>query len=461
MLPKKSPANSKNVEQEEVSDSGKKPDKPASIATLKKDTPAPVKRLKKEEVFYLAFEGGGGKGVTYLGAIKTLESLGLLPIPKLPKKRQIRGVSGTSAGAITALVLALGYTSEDLEGLLKQSEKFKAFFDKPNPGIYRVVDLIKIQDGILSMQGFDSYVDAKLVSARLSRLERIASLIKLLIPKSEDLILKIIQEDLQGYLYNLFYDRGLFPGFAVQDFFESLLREYYYSFDKSIRSKFVKSKSPEMMTFSELYELNKLHLALTGVNVSTKKSQLFSHKTTPDFPVAVAAAISMNVPILFKPVRLVNPYIDLTGTGNKVDEGYWVDGGVQNNLPLHAFDDLEDNPNRDLSRGISGLHKNMLGLRLTPGAPSSNKFRSSNDNYMEQSIDDPLFKIIKAYIIDLLDSFMAPAEEGQIRTPQERIQTIELYTWDLALTDFAPSPEKSKEPIDNAKKAVKQYFENN
>ncbi|MGH8160694.1 MAG: patatin-like phospholipase family protein, partial [Gammaproteobacteria bacterium] len=48
----------------------------------------------------LVFEGGGVKGIAYAGAIAELEKRGMLA--------DVRRVGGTSAGAITACLLALG-----------------------------------------------------------------------------------------------------------------------------------------------------------------------------------------------------------------------------------------------------------------------------------------------------------------------------------------------------------------
>jgi len=35
-----------------------------------------VMKVAKENVNYLVFEGGGGKGITYIGAVHALEELG-------------------------------------------------------------------------------------------------------------------------------------------------------------------------------------------------------------------------------------------------------------------------------------------------------------------------------------------------------------------------------------------------
>ncbi|MEO5563711.1 MAG: patatin-like phospholipase family protein [Chitinophagaceae bacterium] len=68
----------------------------------------------------LVFEGAGIRGIAYCGAIRELESKGLLA--------GIEKVGGTSAGAVTALCISLGYTSEEITELL-YSTNFKKFND--------------------------------------------------------------------------------------------------------------------------------------------------------------------------------------------------------------------------------------------------------------------------------------------------------------------------------------------
>lgn len=68
----------------------------------------------------LVFEGGGVKGVAYVGALRVLEQRGIMP--------QIKRVAGTSAGAITAACVAMGFTSDQLEKLLMDLD-FTTFMD--------------------------------------------------------------------------------------------------------------------------------------------------------------------------------------------------------------------------------------------------------------------------------------------------------------------------------------------
>jgi NTE family protein len=56
----------------------------------------------------LVFEGGGVKGIGLAGALATLEERGYMP----------QNIAGTSAGAITAALLAAGYSAADLKQII-------------------------------------------------------------------------------------------------------------------------------------------------------------------------------------------------------------------------------------------------------------------------------------------------------------------------------------------------------
>jgi len=72
----------------------------------------------------LVFEGGGVKGIAYAGALQVLTDCGILP--------QIKQVAGTSAGAITATLVALGYTAPEIRSII-MSMDFKTFEDGWDP----------------------------------------------------------------------------------------------------------------------------------------------------------------------------------------------------------------------------------------------------------------------------------------------------------------------------------------
>src|SRR3954468_3471102 len=68
----------------------------------------------------LVFEGAGVRGIAYCGALKEMESRGVMD--------KVERVAGTSAGALMALAVSLGYSSEELAGQISNTN-FKDFND--------------------------------------------------------------------------------------------------------------------------------------------------------------------------------------------------------------------------------------------------------------------------------------------------------------------------------------------
>lgn len=122
-------------------------------------------KLKFDNLEYIVMEGGGARGAAYLGAIRALEKemqkrmaapssnirLDCLPGKKIPALLDyvwdtgdraglpvIKGIAGSSAGAITTFALALGFNSDEIEGILRYP--FKTFLLDTDAGVYRMVD---------------------------------------------------------------------------------------------------------------------------------------------------------------------------------------------------------------------------------------------------------------------------------------------------------------------------------
>jgi NTE family protein len=68
----------------------------------------------------LVFEGAGVRGIAYAGALAELENRNILS--------QIENVGGTSAGAIAAMCVALGYSSKDIQRITDET-KLQRFND--------------------------------------------------------------------------------------------------------------------------------------------------------------------------------------------------------------------------------------------------------------------------------------------------------------------------------------------
>ena len=81
---------------------------------------------KSNDSFDVVFEGGGAKGVVFAGALRELDARGM----------KTRRLVGTSAGAITATLIAAGYSAEQIEAAIQEKTEsgepvFSTFMDIP------------------------------------------------------------------------------------------------------------------------------------------------------------------------------------------------------------------------------------------------------------------------------------------------------------------------------------------
>jgi len=77
----------------------------------------PFFSFDKDKYFDAVFEGGGIRGIGYVGAARAFEEAGY----------RFRRVAGTSAGAIVAALLASGYSAKEMHEIMTTQMDFKTF----------------------------------------------------------------------------------------------------------------------------------------------------------------------------------------------------------------------------------------------------------------------------------------------------------------------------------------------
>lgn len=101
----------------------------------------------------LVFEGGGVKGIAYGGALEILAEKKILA--------EIERVAGTSAGAITAGLLALGFSHQEITEILK-STNFRHFMDGSFLGnLFGFIKFYGWFKGKVFQRWFESLVEKK------------------------------------------------------------------------------------------------------------------------------------------------------------------------------------------------------------------------------------------------------------------------------------------------------------
>lgn len=82
----------------------------------------------------LVFDGGGARGIAFIGCIKALEEQNMM--------QDIKKIIGTSVGAIIATAVAIGYTSEEMKDIL-MTKDFTDFQDNSRYLIINALQFIK------------------------------------------------------------------------------------------------------------------------------------------------------------------------------------------------------------------------------------------------------------------------------------------------------------------------------
>lgn len=231
----------------------------------------------------LVFEGGGAKGIAFVGALEEF----------LPRHSFGRLV-GTSAGAIVAAFLAAGYSPAEMLAALGEEVDGRPIFTtflqrptwRPRPTDPPARALL---GGALAL---------------LPIYRHLASLTT------------------QG-------------GWYAADAFLAWLRA---GLDRPTPSG--KPRRFSHLTLGEFYAQTGRHLTLIGADITANQLLILNHNTAPACPLVMAVRISMSVPLLWQEViweEAWGPYLGESVTGHRM-----VDGGVISSFPLELLLSRDD-----------------------------------------------------------------------------------------------------------------------
>jgi predicted acylesterase/phospholipase RssA len=290
----------------------------------------------------LVFEGGGAKGMVFVGALQELFK---------DNSHTTGRLLGTSAGAITAALLAAGYTPEEMLTALGEKDSrgkpiFESFLGDPAP--------------------FDSE------AVRSSALRRLLGELNLpFVPdfveeKVDDWIASRLAENTVGRRLFSFVERG--GWYSADPFVAWLQRMMDTGQVNGTPRKF------SALTLEEFYAATKSEMTLVAADTNGSCMLLLNHRTAPDCPVVWAVRMSMSIPFLWQEVewqRGWGPYYAWSADAERLVENditghAIVDGGLLSNFPIALF--LADSPD---VRAVVGLTQtdNILGLLIDEAVP--------------------------------------------------------------------------------------------
>lgn len=272
----------------------------------------------------LVLEGGGAKGMVFVGAMQEFEARG----------HTFDRLLGTSAGAITATFLAAGYSTQEMMAALSEKENgqpaFASFMGPPADfndeavsnsstlALLRSIDLPFVSNKI------EGKIDEWLARTLMRRSQNLFALIERGGWFSADKFLTWLQRKL---------DEGEFQG---------------------------KRRNFSDMTLGEFHAATGRDLSLIASNTSSGRMLVLNHKTAPGLPVVWAVRMSMSIPMVWPEVEWQanwGPYLDKDVTGHLM-----VDGGLLSNFPIELL--ISDEEHIGAVMGEKKAGSRVLGLLI-------------------------------------------------------------------------------------------------
>lgn len=249
----------------------------------------------------LVFEGGGAKGMVFVGACQEFFDRG----------HTFDRLLGTSAGAITAALMAAGYRPEEMLEALTEKENgksvFAGFMAMPPPfsdeeirtsAIRRVLEAIDIK---LLFDPWEKWLDDKLAQA-LAENEQFRHVLALI-------------------------ERG---GWYAADPFITWLEK---KLDSGTWSGGQRAFSK--MTLSQLFDATGVEVSVVASDTTDGRLLVLNHRTAPDCPVVWAVRMSMSIPLVWDEVIWKSSWGKYLG--RDMTDHAIVDGGLLSNFPIELF----------------------------------------------------------------------------------------------------------------------------
>ncbi|MDP9415061.1 MAG: patatin-like phospholipase family protein, partial [Pseudomonadota bacterium] len=258
---------------------------------------------------FVAFSGGGAKGVVHVGALKALEE----------RNVQLKGVAGTSAGAIVAALTAAGFRADDLiDG--SSARTILDRLSQIDPALKRARDLFG-RGGWWRVRLFRMALRQPIpVPVLLALLWAIPPLLAILVTwlaPRQAVWWAVAGWAVAGGALWLLY-RQVIGGLADVRRFRDALAEL-------LRRQLFPHEPDRVVRMGDFGRDGRPELKIVSANLACRALHLFSADRTPHTPVADAVAASICLPVIFRPWA--------------IDGELHVDGGFVSNLPAWPFDE--------------------------------------------------------------------------------------------------------------------------
>lgn len=361
----------------------------------------------------MVFEGGGAKGMVFVGAMEVFESRG-----------HTHGrLLGTSAGAITAALLAAGYqTQEMLESLSEKVDGHSVFED------FMAVPPALERDEIHSSATRELLrnIDLPFIPDRFEE-------------KLDDQLAEWLAAQPSLRCVFSFVERG---GWYSADNFVTWLQR---KLDSGTNQG--QPRQYSHMTLAQFHAASGKDLSLVAADTTRGVMLVLNHRTAPDLPLVWSVRMSMSVPLLWQEVVWQPEWGQYRGRdmrGHSI-----VDGGLLSNFPIELF----------VSRALPvvtvmgpDVSENVLGMMIdekleVPGAESAAATPSAfslGELKTVQRISNLVNTATSARDKSIIDEF----EHLVVRLPAKG----------YGMTEFNMTDERRELLVEAGRQTMKDYF---
>ncbi|MCK4898037.1 MAG: patatin-like phospholipase family protein, partial [Anaerolineales bacterium] len=370
------------------------------------------------------FEGGGAKGMVFIGAFQELQARGHTPARLL----------GTSAGSIMATLLAAGYGTQEMSAALSEKQDgepvFLGFLEAPptpsRDEIQHSAMRKLLQD--INLRFVPDAIETKLDDAIASALATSSQ---------------------TNRIYSFIEHGGLFAAQNFLDWMKTKLNSGAYPLERGAHPKGEARRFGDM-NLAEFHQATGIELSLVAADTSGSQMLILNHHTAPDCPVVWAVRMSMSVPLLWEEV-VWQPewggYRDKDISGHTV-----VDGGLLSNFPIELF--ISNSPHvTDIMGEKITDQLSVLGFLIdetveVPGAPVPEPVEKDFDISQLRTVNrikNLLNTMTQAHDKIVMDAF----ERFVIHLPAKGYGTIE----------FGMSDERREALVTAGRVATATYFD--
>ena len=278
----------------------------------------------------LVFEGGGAKGMVFVGALRELERRG----------HTFGRFLGTSAGAIVATFAAAGLTMQEMLDALNEKDAqgvpvFKQFLGRPRPFTRQDIQSSVTRQALqaIDLPGVPDNVEAYI----------------------DRIVLYLMTRDEFAHVFS-FVERG---GWYSADTFVQWAQA---KLDQATPGG--RRRELSRQTFAEFHRATGRELSLVAADTTDSRMLVLNHRTAPLVPVVWGMRMSMSLPLLWQEVVWQPEWGDYMGrplAGHRV-----VDGGLLSNFPIELF--LSSDPHVTALMGHR-TSQGVLGLLIDESLP--------------------------------------------------------------------------------------------